>query len=251
MTRVRQLSPRRGVSALELLIVSAIIMILVGLTAGAVLRYTDVQHERNTRLTLQKLDRLYNQQRSAALEAADKEKIPDPIRATAGNDQAARILYKMYCLQREFPMSLAEAQNPGPGMQPVPSFQSLQGKGLSPDKESAALMYISLGLNRSGTRVNLDTALSTREVLTDAQTGVKYLADDWGYPIQFYRWPTDNPQFNPGNINASNPQALLTLDAVFVSPGRNGRLGLDLKTAASDGSSASFDNVDSLSLRQR
>src|SRR4051794_1982974 len=115
-------APRRGLSLVELLIVAAIIMILIALTAGATIRYADVQHKRNTELTLAKLDSAIRANWSAITAKASNDKIPDAVSKMAGgNDQLARVLFVKFSLLREFPMNFEEATGGGA---PVPARDS-------------------------------------------------------------------------------------------------------------------------------
>lgn len=209
MIQIRHTRPRRGFTILEMMIVCAIILILISLTAGAALRFMDVQRKRNTELTLSKLDSGLRQHWNAVISSAKDEAIPPAISTLAGNDARARVIYIKLRLLQEFPTSFSEATNPAGGLlQPRPSYQvALQGKTLTGvtgvnagaiaanklAAESSACLYLALQQDRNGTRFNVDSLLTSREVKTDP-SGVKYIVDEWGTPLGFFRWPSGNPE---------------------------------------------------------
>jgi hypothetical protein len=249
-----------------MLIVCAIIMILMGLTLGAVMRYKDVQQKLNTQLTLQKVDSMLRQHWNAVINAANNEAIPPNIISMAGNDavagKRARVIYIKFRLRQEFPKSFSEVMSPAPGLTVKQSYVTgIQGApsiaqgtlGKKFNIESSVCLYLALQQRRAGTNTNVDNILTSRETPTAPNSTVKYIVDDWKTPIAFFRWPYSNTDLNPGgNRNQNNdledPEGLLTmggwntgvftqlchpvntsyrLDPTMASAGRDGVFGLD------------------------
>jgi Tfp pilus assembly protein PilE len=224
---------RRGFTILELLLVCAIIMILMGLTLGAVMRYKDVQQKLNSQLTLQKVDSMLHEHWSAVVTAARDEQIPQTIINMAGGtgflaQKRARVIYIKFRLTQEFPVSYQEVTSPQTGLPVKVSYaNAVQGAPTSAQGtmghkfniESAACLYLALQQSRNGTNTNVDTVLTSREVktATSGSNSIKYIVDDWGSPIVLFRWPYNNtdPDLNPPtNANQNNdlqdPEGLLS-----------------------------------------
>ena len=226
---------RRGFTVLELLIVMAIMAILFALTAGAAMRYSDVQRKKNTEWLLQKLDSALHTQWNAVIAQAKDEAVPAAVTSMAGSDgRRARVIYIKLRLMQEFPMTFAEATNPAGGMLPPrPSYvAALQGKkaptsgtvgGL--DMQSSICFYMAMQQDRGGTKFNVDSNLTNTEKKIDPTSGMTYIADQWGTSIAFFRWPYGNPEIaNPntspppttssmtaGNNDPEDPEGLLSL----------------------------------------
>jgi len=293
MLPVRQPALRRGFTILELLIVMAIIMLIMALTAGAALRYMDVQKKRNTEVELYKLESAVHQAWNAVIaNARDKEAVPDAVSQIAGgNAKRARVIYVKLRLKQEFPMTFQEVMDPSWMSllgKPPTYITTIQGKSIAPSLkgescESAALLYLALQKDRSGTQFNVDSALAKSEVATDTGSGLKYIVDGWGSPIAFYRWPYGNVdptfgytgQIQNGTTNdLEDPEGLLAdtgwntaqfkalchpvspgksykLKPAIASPGRDLQLGLDPKTMAPlNNNTRWYDNLYSYRVRE-
>jgi len=207
---------RRGFTFLEMITVAAIILILMAMTTGAYLRYSDVQRKRVTLLTLEKVDTMVKQHWNAVVTRAKDDAIPTGF---VGN----RNDYIKACLKREFPTSFSEALNPTAPLQPCPTYQlKLQGvPAPAADVQNAICLTLALEQDR-GVASNLDKVLSMREFPIDPTTGLRYLTDDWKKPLVFFREPTGNAEINRPGLDPN-----LILEWSIVAPGRNGRLGLD------------------------
>jgi hypothetical protein len=182
-----------------------------------------VQHKHNTEYTLWKLDVALRQNWEAVKGKSDVgEQVPPAVLAKAGNDaQRARVLYFKLRLMQEFPMTFKEAQSPGGGLLPPRDayVKALQGKtaGMGGPKknlswESSACLYLALSQDR-GSKFNLDSQMTPREVVLDSATGLKYFVDDWGQPLSFYRWPYGNPEVTNPNVNPLPSSSSMTTGA--------------------------------------
>jgi prepilin-type N-terminal cleavage/methylation domain-containing protein len=125
---------RAGFTAIEILIVVAIIALLMSIAAGALIRVKAASERTATETTLTKLASILDRHWKAVIDAAKKEYdgLPTPIKQnliTLADNQAntpttpkphprrddrARLLYVKYRLKQEFPASFDEAIDPDP-----------------------------------------------------------------------------------------------------------------------------------------
>jgi prepilin-type N-terminal cleavage/methylation domain-containing protein len=231
---------RRGFTIIELLVVTAIILILLALTAGAVLRYHDIQQKRNTEWLLTKLDSELRRHWNAVITQANDEALPPQILQLGGTDaqaaQRARVIYIKFRLMQEFPVSYQEMRKPPGGLQPKASYQAMLPAGAATTDasgrniESSVLLYMALQLDRNSTKTNLDQIITNRELTAypPGQSGqpppssqVKYLIDDWKGPLAFFRWPYKNSELNDPtkvgktkqeNRDLEDPNGLLSMN---------------------------------------
>jgi prepilin-type N-terminal cleavage/methylation domain-containing protein len=199
---------RRGFTLVELLVVIAIIATLVALTASAVIRYIDVQAEKNTERTLYTVDTELDKQWRKVVEDANKEPIPDVILVpwANGDTERARVIYIKARLKQEFPMSFAEAMNPVP-LPPLQDYVTKLTKAFPPsgppqtntpsaqERSVCLLMALERGRGGAGT---IASKLGT-DTIKPAGNGLNMIVDAWGTPIIFYRWPTLNPEVDASN----------------------------------------------------
>jgi prepilin-type N-terminal cleavage/methylation domain-containing protein len=213
---------RRGFSLVELLVVIAIIGVLIGLSAAAYFSWLDTQRRNTTETTMRQVYETLKRQMKAVADQADKEVIPDSVRAMAGgDDRRARVIWKKLRLRQEFPTTFAEAQAPWqasdpafnlpPGDLPPRYAQSLQSAAPGTG-ESSACLVLALQKVRGGVRLNPDELPNT--ALTDTNgDNLKEIVDGWGNPLTFYRWPTSFDE-----LRATNPAAAGSKGTRFADP---------------------------------
>ncbi len=237
---------RRGMSLVELMVVVAIILILMALTAGATLRFSDVQRKRVTEQLLQKIDSSLRQHWTAAIAQARDEAVPAEFIALGGGDiDKAKYLYTRARVKQEFPTTFAEALNPDAPLKPLPSYASMLGGAPQPGDsytESSICLLMALQRDRGG-NLNIDQVLTNREIAIDKTSGLKYLVDDWKKPLAFYREPTGHPEAVKKSVDP-----FVLQDPAIASAGRNGAFDLD-GTMKEVGQRAN-DNLYSFRLRQ-
>jgi prepilin-type N-terminal cleavage/methylation domain-containing protein len=224
---------RVGFTLIELLVVVAIIAILVGLSAAAVIRFIPSQQVSNTRNTITKLQTLLNKAVVDVVEEAKNEAIPDTYKDTyntytirpnvlalAGGDaRRARVIWIKLRLRQEFPMSYAEATNPVKDMSgnvyiwPKSNYVRKIGNLPPAAGETGACLFLALTQSRRGKQVLGENELSSNELRDTDFDGLPELIDDWGNPLALYRWPIGNPEIVPTtntlNKDPQDPEGLL------------------------------------------
>ncbi|HZU38925.1 MAG TPA: prepilin-type N-terminal cleavage/methylation domain-containing protein [Gemmataceae bacterium] len=249
---MRKLISRRAFTLVEMMVVITIILVIIGLTAGAYIRFIGSQRQSNTVLLLQKVSNALNHHWQAVVDQAKNDTIPGGVLTWAGNDQErARVLWIKLRLKYEFPMSRQELVNPWAGTTdptygnpfqdttyPSPKLsylratsteadaQKLDADGLmnlSPQQQSAVLLYLALSEKRRGVNFDPDKELGDNEVATvttqspeTGQTSVmKMIVDAWGNPVSFFRWPTGSQdpvnggQVQNGLVDPQDPRGKL------------------------------------------
>jgi prepilin-type N-terminal cleavage/methylation domain-containing protein len=201
---------RAGFTLVELLVVMAIILALIALSASASMRVLATQKGSVTETTISKVDSALRKQWEAVVHAANNEDIATKIGAdvynnsflpAAGNDaRRARVIYVKLRLKQEFPINFREIFNPQPGY-PLPSKQSyikyLNARGITSGgttpaaHESSACLVMALREGRSGGTAGTDDFGATS---VDMVGQVEVLVDGWRKPLAFYRWPTGNDE---------------------------------------------------------
>jgi prepilin-type N-terminal cleavage/methylation domain-containing protein len=202
--------PRPAFTMIELLIVIAIIAVLMSLLGAAVFKTIQARKARNTQISLNKLYAQLQRQMKAVIDDARAEYIPPNVVALAGNEpNRARILWIKLRLKQQFPMSYAEAVNPGGGyIAAEPAYMKiLNGKSAAnnPATESAACLLMALtARNRRGVQQDADFLSGLEKADTDGD-GIPEIVDGYHNPVFFYRWPTPTATGGPGD-----PYVLLT-----------------------------------------
>jgi type II secretory pathway pseudopilin PulG len=109
-TTPRRRAARAGFTLVELMIVIGIIILLVALSAAAVLRFQNTGPFMATTTTINKLKAALDMQWSAVRDKAQR----DPVPGSAGNPDT-RLLYVNTQLGQAFPVSFTEVLFPGGG----------------------------------------------------------------------------------------------------------------------------------------
>ncbi len=202
---------RGAFTLIELLIVLALLATLVALASGAVIRVMESQTRSNTQTALTKVQTALNSQWSRYKDQFWKEDAARlypaqwaAVYAIAGNDPArARVIWVKLRLKQAFPISFAEALSPivlatGVQLNPLPTYVNALGQSgiTAADSglcESGACLLLALQQSPSGGGVKLEdlgvsSSIKTFTTLNGKQ--VSALADGWGTPLLFCRWPT-------------------------------------------------------------
>ncbi|HTU19845.1 MAG TPA: prepilin-type N-terminal cleavage/methylation domain-containing protein [Gemmataceae bacterium] len=217
-SRIQQ---RGAFTLIELLVVIAIIAALAALSAGAVLKFIEVQQNNNTQSTLDRTQGELGKAWSKVKNQAYKETIPPTIVTwiqsnltwPASSDPNAmgrtRVIYVKLKLRQAFPMSFNEALNPSP-LPPLAGYVTYLGSlgitgstAASAPYESSACLLMALQRGVSGAGINPEQL--TQGGATGNYNGIPYLTDAWNRPIFFARFPTGCPVLNPsGALSGAN-----------------------------------------------
>jgi prepilin-type N-terminal cleavage/methylation domain-containing protein len=195
---------RSGFTLVELLVVLAIILVILALTASAFMQVLTVQRRGNTEQTIITAQKLLEKQWSAVVSQADKEDVTDPslsaVLTMAGGDlQRAKVILKKLRLQQAFPTSFNEvfAGSVLPTTRAALNYQTaLTNAGFtaanlpSPidPSESSVLLLLAFQQSLDGTTVPEDV-LGSSTVADSQWTTLRLLVDGWGQPLTFIRWP--------------------------------------------------------------
>jgi prepilin-type N-terminal cleavage/methylation domain-containing protein len=225
----RATGSRSGFTLIELLVVIGIISVLLALTAGAAIQVFAEQQKRVSQDRVNNVSSMLDQQWKAAVDDARSTPIPLAISQPGGmaadtsgpNAERARIIWTKLNLVREFPRTYAEALVPSgppnayvtPGnLPPVDAYvqainnsnQGAHSAYTGPNTEAAACLYMSLRRARRGQGQYVDPESLGKNAIRDSDNdGIMEIVDGWGVPLNFYRFPTGNPEFvgPPGKKN--------------------------------------------------
>lgn len=222
-------TPRRGAFTLiELMVVTAIIAALAALTAGAVMKFVEVQQRNNTQSTLDRTQGQLAKAWSRVKHQAYTETIPSSVDTwirgnVAGSDANAagrvRIIYVKLKLRQAFPMNFTEVLTQSGPIPPLQVYSTYLTKlGVNPatipyQYQSSACLLMALQRGVSGAGLNPEEL--TKGGAAGNYNGLPYLADAWGRPIFFARFPTGCPLLNPNSLpqiganDPGDPQGLL------------------------------------------
>lgn len=218
---------RPGFTLLEMMVVISIIALLAALSVTAVFRVQQTQREVNTNHTLRKAQIGLDQQRKAAQFLISKENPTNDIKVLTSTDglgtildnQRARALHTKLRMKQEFPQNYAEARYTFKGKYsslnsaygPKTIYSAAIGAGSdTPEKESAALLMITLSLGRGGVNFNIDEIGPTQTIDVGGKQ-IKVLIDEWGTPICMRRWVLDD---QPDILTELNDQPFVTAEQI-------------------------------------
>ncbi len=217
MTRMQdQKASRPAFTLVELLAVMAIIAILVALSGAAFFYFTYSTPAKTTQSKIMAIDEIFRARWNKVIADAKKETpLPKSVYDLAGgSDQSARakVIWIKCRLAEAFPMTYAEVQTPWvytTGLIPAnmrkpcnTAYRKTLGTlnaANNPATESAACLLMALTVDFGGMPSLPDLARYTKD--TDGD-GIAELVDDWGLPLYFYRFPTDN-----SDLQSAAPQA--------------------------------------------
>lgn len=211
---------RGGFTLIEMMVVIAIILVLVAITAAGTAKVISAQRVSNTKAIIQKVDGEFQKQWKAAVDNAVSEAntyIPQSILNMSGVETStspptytnidttrAQVIWLKLRMHAEFPGTFAEAFgfNALPSQSGVNSsdlpVQPAYGRALANSgitggsnppgpNESGVCLLLALSVGRRGAALNSDLLGSL--TLGNAAPGLKMIVDGFGTPIWFCRWP--------------------------------------------------------------
>ncbi len=193
-------SRRDGFTLIELLVVISILSILAALTLAGISRVRAGQHRATTEGTVKKLQIALNQQITTAFEEASKESsvyLPAVTTFCDGDKDRAKALLCYFNAKREFPQTFPETKNfitiPGVfAFPPHSAFAKLPNtpSGLSPDQESAVLLYLIVTekANKGTSSTGDAFASATMTITSTSNVDYTVFKDGYGTHLAFIRW---------------------------------------------------------------
>jgi Tfp pilus assembly protein PilE len=202
ITSPRQ-SARTGFTLAELMIAVTIIIVLVALSATAILRFRQVGPFQATSTNLNKIKGHLDEQWKSVLNKANSDPInltPAQLGVTSLVHPDARKNFVAKRLAQAFPISFVEIiQNPPPNMGAWPPYvRHLQSLGITTAAQASAvpadvqqgvclMMILELGPQNAGvTADSLGTSATGKVALGNGQEALACL-DAWGKPLLFSR----------------------------------------------------------------
>lgn len=190
---------RRGFTLVELLAVTAILTILMGLVLMALAGATEQARLNRTQAQITKLDALVMQRWESYRQR------PLPIRIPAGTQPAAaanmRLAATWELMRMELPERKSDIISPPVALAAVPSLcQAYRRRAearcgaswqndtaWTPAYQGAECLYLILATIRDGETTGLDF-LTSREIGDVDGDNMPEILDGWGNPIEFLRW---------------------------------------------------------------
>jgi prepilin-type N-terminal cleavage/methylation domain-containing protein len=232
---------RAGFTMIELLVVLAIIAVLLSLSVAGVMSFIGSQRVSNSKTALNKVTFVLKANWNSVAEQAARDWTSNPatrskyssivtaLGAPSTNPGLQKVMYVKLKLVQTFPVSFDEVLVTPSSANMLPALtlytKKLGSAGLNISGsnsttgpyESSALLLMALQEGISGQKLNIDDLGNATVGTVSAGNGtLPYLADAWGSPISFFRWPTGSTDLNLGGAQAgtnhdlTDPQGLLT-----------------------------------------
>jgi prepilin-type N-terminal cleavage/methylation domain-containing protein len=250
---------RSGFTLVEILIVIAIILTLMAITAGAVSSLRRSAAYQSTESVINRLATTLDQQVKSVVDTVRQT----PAVGTGKQKLINRTILVRDTLFREFPQNFAEVRKDITPVDPNHPFlpprksaytaligvTALPNGSPDPDQitQSAICLYMFLNQARRGMTSDAET---TSQKYTALYAGLPYYIDTWGNPIVFVREPSgslelrDEPlyggntdatkrinPFDPENLlpaaNQPTPNTNINVLPTIISSGPDGFLGVD------------------------
>jgi len=234
------MSSRSAFTLIEMLVVIAIIALLLSLSAGASIKYLDIQEKVNTQFMLDRTEAVLKNQWAQHKSQVFYEKIDADTHQwiaqyLAGNDPSAenriRVIYVKLKQRQAFPMNFNEALYPPLAasgspcpcaqLQPLTSYvQYLKSRGIGISSglswESSACLLMALQRGVGNTGISPEDLTRGGFASVDVSYGVPILTDSWKNPVYFSRVPSGCPVLNPngaqnGAHDPGDPQGYLQM----------------------------------------
>jgi prepilin-type N-terminal cleavage/methylation domain-containing protein len=194
---------RRGFTLIELLVVIAIIGILVSLVLTGAFRTKESTEKSTTSANMQKIASALDQHIKTVADQANTPvlnnsqlgSIYGAIMQYAGNEpRRGRALWLKANLRREFPVSFAELGASLGGLNSPAVFRAVGPPypTLTPEEQSAVLLYLTLTTSRRGVTHDLEQGMGSSGIKPVREgSPLKVFVDAWGSPIILVRKAPD------------------------------------------------------------
>ena len=244
----RHTQARGGFTLIELLVTISIIAVVAGLIVGGTMAFRETMTNRATEDRFNRLQGALNKEYADVVQKGQNEKPPPEVLAyCAGDRDRAQAVHTAALLRTFLPETFAEATSAfninGFVYQPKSTFKSVTGAtGLTPDEESAVLLYLILTEQSVGGTSGDAVTVGETTLLKKGGTEFTVLVDSRGTPVAYRRWEDRSAELHavPGDYAVKEPKtgSIDPLDPrllVFTpATGWAGPAALNKNTAATD-----------------
>ena len=203
--RSRPLDPRNAFTLAEMLVALGIILLLVSMTAFAILRFRNTGPYNATVANMNKIKAALDTQWKAVVDKAKKDSIPDSIPG-AKVDPNTRQSFLAARLKQAFPQDIVEANGTNNPLGPHPGYvkflTGLQGT-FTPDEQNAVFLMMILERGPSNPGITPDVLGTSAAIRLGTASSAFGVVDAWGRPLRFIRNPngyllrSDGPDGKP------------------------------------------------------